>query len=126
MKTIAKREKKSKRELSEQIHPAWVGTEGFDARVALIQALIPLGLAAVEEELEAEVTRLAGARYERSGRLPGHVRWTKQDGSIYVGDQKHPIRYQRVRDQIKGTEVALESYQRFQKPLGDRTDGDGE
>lgn len=118
MKTIAKGEKKGKRELNEQIHPALVGVEYFDARVALIQALIPLGLAAVEEELEAEVTRLVGARYERSGRLPGHVRWTKQDGSIYLGDQKHPIRYQRVRDQEKGREVALESYQRFQRPRG--------
>lgn len=118
MKTIAKREKKGKGVLSERIHPALVGMEDFDARVALIQALIPLGLAAVEEELEAEVTRLAGTRYERSGRLAGHVRWTKQDGSIYLGDQKHPIRYQRVRDQTKGTEVALESYQRFQGPRG--------
>ena len=118
MKTIAKREKKGKRDLNEQIHPALIGMEDFDTRVALIQALIPLGLAAVGEELEAEVTRLAGTRYERSGRLPGHVRWTKQDGSIYLGDQKHPIRYQRVRDQTKGTEVALESYQRFQTPRG--------
>lgn len=118
MKTIAKGEKKSKRELNEQNHPVLDGTEDFDVRVAMIQALIPLGLAAVEEELEAEVTRLAGARYERSGRLPGHVRWTKQSGSIYLGDQKHPIRYQRVRDQTKGTEVVLKSYQRLQKPRG--------
>lgn len=118
MKTIAKREKKGKKELSEQIHPAWVGVEDFDARVALIQALIPLGLAAVGEELEAEVTRLAGEPYERSGRQPGHVRWTKQDGSIYLLDQKHPIRYQRVRDQTKGTEVTLKSYRRFQRPRG--------
>ena len=118
MKTIAKREKKGKRDLNEQIHPALIGMEDFDTRVALIQALIPLGLAAVGEELEAEVTRLAGTRYERSGRLPGHVRWTKQDGSIYLGDQKHPIRYQRVRDQTKGTEVALETYQKFQVPRG--------
>jgi hypothetical protein len=101
MKTIAKREKKGKRILNEQIHPVLVGTEDFDARVALIQALIPLGLAAVEEELEAEVTRL-GARYERSGRLPGHVRWTKQDGSIYLGDQKHPIRG------VAGTEAVVQ------------------
>lgn len=118
MKTIAKGEKKGKRELNGQIDPALVGMEDFDARVALIQALIPLGLAAVEGELEAEVTRLAGVRYERSGRQPGHVRWTKQDGSIYLLDQKHPIRYQRVRDQTKGTEVTLKSYQRFQRPRG--------
>lgn len=118
MKTIAKREKKGKRELNEQIHSASVGVEDFDARVALIQALIPLGLAAVGEELEAEVTRLAGKRYERSGRQPGHVRWAQQMGSIYLLDQKHPIRYQRVRDMTKGVEAPLESYQRFQAPRG--------
>lgn len=118
MKTIAKREKKGKRDLNEQIHPALVGVEDFDARVALIQALIPLGLAAVGEELEAEVTRLAGKRYERSGRQPGHVRWAQQMGSVYLLDQKHPIRYQRVRDMTAGVEASLESYQRFQTPRG--------
>ena len=39
--------------------------EALDAKVALIQALIPLGLQAVAETLEAEVTALAGARYQR-------------------------------------------------------------
>src|SRR5215831_6120697 len=36
-----------------------------DSRVELIQLLIPLGLQAVEEELQAEVARLVGARYSR-------------------------------------------------------------
>lgn len=40
----------------------------FFLRVALIQALIPLGLKAVAEALEAEVTNLAGERYSRTGR----------------------------------------------------------
>ena len=35
------------------------------ARLAMIQALIPLGLKAVEAELLAEVDALAGNRYER-------------------------------------------------------------
>lgn len=34
----------------------------IDVRVSLIQALIPLGLAAVEDLLQQEVTQLAGAR----------------------------------------------------------------
>jgi hypothetical protein len=34
----------------------------IDARVALIQALIPVALDKVMEELEADVERLAGAR----------------------------------------------------------------
>jgi hypothetical protein len=46
------------------------------ARVALIQVLVPVALDKVMEELQADVERLAGARYARAGRLPGHVRWT--------------------------------------------------
>jgi len=38
-----------------------------DSRVALIHALIPLGLNAVAEALEAEMTALAGERYSRTG-----------------------------------------------------------
>jgi hypothetical protein len=34
-----------------------------DSRIELIQQLIPLGLMAVEEELQSEVTRLAGDYY---------------------------------------------------------------
>ena len=45
-----------------------------DAKVALIQALIPIGLQAVQELLEAEVAQLAGARHQRTGRQPGLVR----------------------------------------------------
>ena len=36
-----------------------------DTRIALIQALIPIGLDAVAEELQNEVTRLSGDRYTR-------------------------------------------------------------
>jgi hypothetical protein len=52
----------------------------MDARVALIQALIPVALDRVYEELKADVERLAGERYRRDGRRPGHVRWTSQRG----------------------------------------------
>lgn len=90
-----------------------LGTE-----VALIQALIPLGLAAVHDVLQQEVEELAGARYARTGGRPGHVRWSKERGSVYLGDQKLPIVYQRVRDQVRDVEVPLETYQRFQQPRG--------
>ena len=53
-------------------------TEEIDSTVALIQALIPLGLQAVGEALDAEVTALAGARYRRTGGHPDVVRWGKQ------------------------------------------------
>ena len=39
--------------------------DALDTRIALIQALIPLGLDAVAEELQEEVSRLAGDRYTR-------------------------------------------------------------
>ena len=40
----------------------------LNGRVVAIQALIPLGLAAVAETLENEVGLLAGERYQRLGR----------------------------------------------------------
>ena len=50
-----------------------------DVRIAMIQALIPLGLEAVAEELKRELEMLAGKRYSRDGGLPGHYRWGKED-----------------------------------------------
>ena len=51
-----------------------------DRTVALIQALIPLGLQAVSEALDAEVTALAGVRYRRTGGQPGSVRLVHATG----------------------------------------------
>jgi len=90
--------------------------EDLGTRVMVIQALIPLGLEAVRDVLQRDVEQLAGPRYARRGGRPGHVRWSKERGSIYLGDQKLPITYQRVRDQLQGTEVPLETYQRLQQP----------
>ena len=64
---------------------------GASARVAAIQALIPLGLAAVAEVLNDEVVRLAGARHEGAGSGAGVVRWGRQPGSVYLADQKVPV-----------------------------------
>ena len=91
-------------------------TPDVEARAALIQALIPVALDRVREELQAEVERLAGKRYERAGRPPGHVRWTSQRGSIYLADQKIPIQVPRVRDRLRNVEVPLPLYERLQEP----------
>ncbi|MDE2181066.1 MAG: transposase [candidate division NC10 bacterium] len=90
--------------------------EDVNTTVTLIQALIPLGLRAVGEALAAEVTRLVGPRYSRTGGIPGHVRWCHQQGSVYLADQKLPITYQRVRDRLRKTEVPLTTYQQLQLP----------
>ena len=87
-----------------------------NARLAAIQALIPLGLAAVAEELEAEVTRLAGPRYERHDGGGERVRWGRQRGSVYLADQKLPVAVPRVRDRRRGVEIPLESYAALQTP----------
>lgn len=86
--------------------------------VAVIQALIPLGLDAVEEALQAEVTRLAGARYVHGAGPPGVVRWGTQRGSVYLADQKRPIAVPRVRNQATRTEVPLTTYAQLQTPRG--------
>jgi len=90
--------------------------EELDAKIALIQALIPLGLQAVAETLTAEVTALTGEWYQRSGGRPGAVRWSSQRGSVYLLDQKLPITYQRVRDRLRRTEIPLRTYQQLQQP----------
>ena len=77
------------------------------SRIALIQMLIPIGLSAVEEELQTEVTKLAGERYSREGES---VRWGYNAGSVYLGDQKVSIKVPRVMDTTSGQSVTLESY----------------
>jgi putative transposase len=85
-------------------------------RLAMIQALIPLGLRAIEEALQTEVTALAGVRYARGDGQPDVVRWGAQAGSVYLADQKLPIRVPRVRDQQRQQERPLATYQAFQTP----------
>jgi putative transposase len=88
----------------------------LDTMIPVIQALIPLGLQAFAEVMQAEVAALAGARYSRTGGQPGLVRWGRQAGSIFLADQKVPVAVQRVRDRQRDQEIPLQSYQRFQAP----------
>ncbi len=83
------------------------GTITTPVTLAMIQALIPLGLKAVEDALIAEVTALAGPRYARDDEHGELARWGKQRGSIYLADQKLPVTVPRVRDQREGREVPL-------------------
>ncbi|MGH7646988.1 MAG: transposase, partial [Gemmatimonadaceae bacterium] len=92
------------------------GTVTTPATLAMIQALIPLGLKAVEDALVREVTALAGPRYGRRDAHPEVVRWGAQRGSIYLADQKLPIQVPRVRDRRARCEVPLATYATLQTP----------
>lgn len=91
------------------------GAMDMDSKAALIQELIPLGLMHIEDLLREEVAKLAGERYRRNGK-PGYDRWGRQQGSVYIKDQKIPVMIQRVRDTINDKEIPLSTYARFQKP----------
>jgi transposase-like protein len=91
------------------------GAMELDSRLALIQELIPIGLMHVEDELRREVMELAGEKYKRNG-LPGHDRWGRQQGSIYIQDQRIPIIVPRVRDTRWNEEVTLRTYEQMQAP----------
>jgi len=97
------------------------GALAIDAKAALIQELIPLGLMHIVAVLEDEVARLAGEKYQRNG-MVGYDRWGKQKGSVFIQDQRIPIMYQRVRNGITKKEVPLASYGLFQKPTNDSND----
>jgi putative transposase len=113
-RTVRQMRRKGKRQPMAPVALATVPE--VDSRIALIQALIPVGLAAFHGELQRELVSLVGERYARTGRQPGLVRWTPQAGSIYLGDQKLPITVPRVRDRQQNREVPLATYQQFQTP----------
>jgi hypothetical protein len=70
MKTV--KEKRSKSNVKDRVaaYTELVGGDcGFDSRLLLIQQLIPIGLMAVEEALQEEVSRMVGERHSREGSL---------------------------------------------------------
>jgi len=88
-----------------------------NGRLLMIQQLIPLGLEAVKEELQAEVTRLVGGQsYERTGNELS--RWGSNPGSVALGGQRVSVEVPRVRDVESGKEIPLESYQELKKSEG--------
>ena len=84
------------------------------SRVALIQMLIPLGLKAIEDILQEEITSLVGGRYSREDN--SLQRWGSNPGSVYLGDQKVSVKVPRVRDSKINKEVSLKSYEDLQSP----------
>ena len=101
---------------AQQAIPLDDGTVTTPAALAIIHALIPLGMQAVAERLVAEVTALAGPRYARDDAQPEVVRWGAQRGSIFLADQQVPILVPRVRDRAAQCEVPLATYLALQTP----------
>ena len=88
----------------------------IDTQVAWVQALIPIALDRVGELLTEEVVALAGPRYAREDGAVSRVRWGRQAGSVYLGQQKVPVRVPRVRDRATQREVRLQTYAALQAP----------
>lgn len=109
MKEIKRRTVKSKQEVM-------MMAKNIEGRVELIQALIPLGLAAVGDLLQQEVQELVGERYERERAHPGLVRWGQQKSSVYLSDQKLSVNVPRVRDYLTKKEMALKSLEQLKVP----------
>lgn len=116
---VAKKRGKSKIEISKKRKAVMDRildgySEEFDVKLLVIQELIPLGLKAVAETLQDEVRFLAGEKHSREGT---NVRWGRQNGSVYLRDQKFPIQVPRIRNAADNKEVRLKTYERFQQPF---------
>lgn len=110
--TIGKRSKKEVVAKMERLRMA----DLVNSRVELIQALIPLGLGAVNDLLQQEVRGLVGVRYEREKHHPSRVRWGRQKSSVYLADQKIPVMVPRIRDRSANMEIPLMSLEQLQTP----------
>ena len=118
MKSITRRRGKGKRkveqlrkELTEMMMMGKI--DDIDIKVWLLQAGMPAILTHVQEVFEEEVNRLAGEKGSHGKQV---VRWGGQGGSIYVTDQKVPLRVPRMRDMQTGQEVPLQAYHKLQSP----------
>jgi len=118
MPSLAKKRRKWKRKVSDRRKTLEEvmklrQIDDIDVRVSLIQALIPVGLYEVNKQLQQDVLMLAGEKHSRGKK---NVRWTRQDGSVYLLDQKVPVTIPRVRNKIRNIEVPLPTYQKLQDP----------
>ena len=119
---LVRRGKKDRR-LGEPSELDWDAIEALraEARIELIQALIPVALAEVGRALDEEVEHLAGQRHARKGEGEGYYRHGSNPGSVRLGGQRHPVRVPRVRG--PEGEVRLESYDRLHGASGDVDEG---
>jgi len=89
--------------------------ERGEGLLQMIQQLIPIGLMAVNDVLQAEVEGLVGQRYSHATDS-GCNRWGSNSGSVYLGDSKVRIKVPRVVKNGTKRSVPLHSYELFQDP----------
>lgn len=111
MKKIAKRGTRINRLM--EVQELTEEQRRFEERMAMMQTLIPLGIAAMSEEMQREAEALMGELYAR-GKRRGP--WGSNRGSVCLGDQKVAVQVPRVRDRRTNAEVPLKSYRRLQQP----------
>jgi hypothetical protein len=66
MKKVLKKGKRGHRKERLVVYEEMKRLNENSTRIELIQMLIPVGLQAIEEELQSEVNKLAGSRYTRT------------------------------------------------------------
>ena len=82
MKKVEKKQRKSNRKTRVEATMALLKRrEDIGSRLALIQQLIPIGLMAVEELLQEEVTALAKGPYTRNDKI--NHRWGSNIGFVH-------------------------------------------
>jgi putative transposase len=101
----------------------WEAIEALttEARMSLIQPLIPVALADVGRTQDEEVGRLAGQRRARKAEGESYYRHGSNPGSVRLGGQRHPVRVPRVRG--SDGEVRLEPYERLHGAAGEVDEG---
>lgn len=117
MATARKRKQKSRRlgQVEVMDRQAFEAQE-LDARIQIINELIPLGLMHVQELLQTELMQLAGEKHARRGPEQVGYRSGSNPGSVLIGGQRIGIRVPRVRNE--DGEVPLRSYQSLHKGAG--------
>jgi hypothetical protein len=96
MKKVLKKGKRNNRKERLVVYEEMRSLNENSTRIELIQMLIPVGLQTIEEELQSEVSKLAGSRYTRNH--SNLKRWGCNEGSVFLGDHKVPIAVFCVRD----------------------------
>jgi transposase-like protein len=112
MEKVAKTGKRINKKAQEAINEVERDSEK-ENRLAMIQALIPLGLEAVQHELQSEIAGLIGQPYSRGGQIK---RWGSNPGSVFLGDQKVQVSVPRARNVFTKEEVRLKAYERLKSP----------